>query len=191
HDLVSPVGAVNNGIELIQELGEEVREEAMELIAGSALVAARRLSFYRMAFGMGSKRSQISVTDARQVATALFDHGRIELDWPRYLIIPFDGPALPKVLLNVLLFGEEIVQRGKIELASQEGRGRVTFRLMGSQPEISDQSRAAFDGLIEETQLNPHTVQAFITGLLLRQHGYFLTFDPVGVDRMDLHMGQR
>ncbi|MBV6632133.1 MAG: hypothetical protein KI792_14630 [Alphaproteobacteria bacterium] len=191
HDLVSPVGAVNNGIELIQEMGDDVRDEAMELIAGSALAAARRLTYYRLAFGMTSQRSKVSVADARQVATSLFENSRIELDWPRYLIIPFEGGALPKAVLNVLLLAEEALQRGKIELASQEGRGRLTFRLMGSEPGLSDESRAAFDGNVAAADLTPRTIQVCLTGLVLREHGFFLTFDPVGTDRLDLHMGRR
>ncbi|MEO0393855.1 MAG: histidine phosphotransferase family protein [Pseudomonadota bacterium] len=193
HDLISPVGAVNNGIELIAELGDSVRDEAMHLISGSALSAANRLAFYRLAYGSGAGKSRISVNDAREAAGNLFKLGKTELDWPRYLVVPFEREpaAVAKVMALVLLSAEEALPRGKIELACQEERMRVTFRLMGRDPGLSDQSRAALgEGAVIE-DLTVRTVHSYLTGVALRQFGFFLTFDPVSTDRLDLHLGQR
>ena len=191
HDLISPVGAINNGLELIEEMGDEVRGEAMDLIGASARLAASRLSFFRLCYGAGLRGAQVSITDARQVAVDLFSHGRVELDWPRYLVVPFEdqGSSMTKVVLSALLLAEEAVQRGQIELACQEGRGRLTFRAMGRDPGLNEASRAAFEGRVSEDDLDPRTVHAYLTGLAIRQHGYFLTFDPVGPGRLDLHLG--
>jgi histidine phosphotransferase ChpT len=191
HDLVSPVGAINNGLELIEEMGDEVRAEAMDLIAVSAKLAAHRLAYFRLAYGAGASRSPISLADARQVAIDLFQHSRIELDWPRYLIVPFEaaGANPAKIILCTLLLAEEAVQRGTVELASQEGRDRLTFRLMGREPGLNEASRAAFEGKLDEAALDPRTVHAFLTGQVVRNLGYYLTFDPVGAERLDLHLG--
>ena len=193
HDLVSPVGAVNNGIELISELGDQVRQEAMHLISGSALAASRRLAMYRLAYGSGDGKSRISVADARQAAINLFEVTKLDLDWPRYLVVPFqrEPAAVAKIMCLLLLTGEEANQRGKIELACQEERMRVTFRLMGRGAGLSDESRAALDGHATVDALTVRTVHSYITGAALRAFGFFLTFDPVGEERLDLHLGQR
>ena len=193
HDLVSPVGAINNGIELINDLGDQVRDEAMNLIGGSALAAARRLAMYRLAYGSGQGKSRISVADARQVSIHLFELGKIELDWPRYLVVPFqrEPAAVAKIMAMMLLTCEEAMPRGKVELACQEERMRVTFRLMGKNPGLSDESRAAFDGNVAVEDLTVRTIHGYLTGAALRQYGFFATFDPVSDDRLDLHLGQR
>ena len=162
HDLVSPVGAINNGVELINELGDQVRQEAMNLIGGSALAASRRLAMYRLAYGSAQSKSRISVADARQAAINLFQESRLELDWPRYLVVPFqrDPAAVAKIMCLLLLTGEEAVQRGKIELACQEERMRVTFRLMGRGAGLNDDSRAALDGRAAVEDLTVRTVHS-------------------------------
>jgi Uncharacterized protein conserved in bacteria len=193
HDLVSPVGAINNGIDLINELGDQVRQEAMNLIGGSAMAASRRLAMYRLAYGRAAGKSRISVADARQAAINLFQESRLELDWPRYLVVPFqrEPDAVAKIMCLLLLTSEEAVQRGKVELACQEERMRVTFRLMGRGAGLSDESRAALDGRAPVEDLTVRTVHSYITGAALREYGFFLTFDPVGEERLDLHLGQR
>ena len=193
HDLISPISAINNGMELIGELGDSVRDEAMHLVAGSAISAARRLAYYRMAYGQSAGKNRVSVADARQVAVNLFEVSKVELDWPRYLVVPFerDPGAVAKVMCLALLLAEEAVQRGKIELACQEERMRVTFRLMGKQPNLSDESRAALTGDVAVEDITVRTVHSYLTGVALREYGFFLTFDPVGTERLDLHLGQR
>jgi len=52
HDLVSPIGAVNAGLELLEEAADD-DGRALGLITTSAAEAARRLAFYRVAFGLG------------------------------------------------------------------------------------------------------------------------------------------
>jgi len=191
HDLVSPIGAITNGIELINEIGDDIRDDAIELIGGSALVAARRLAYFRLAHGAGSQQRAVPILDARQVACDLFSVGRIELDWPRYLVVPFEraNNSVSRMILCALLLAEEALQRGTIELACQEDRGRLTLRLLGREPGLSEPSRAAFDGQVTPDELDPRTVHAYVTGKLIRNNGFYLTFDPISADRLDIHMG--
>src|ERR1700679_2040543 len=82
HDLVSPVSAINNGVELVEDVGGEVVEEAMKLIGDSAAHASRRLRLFRMAYGRAGDDDNLNVKDVRQVAEQYMSGGKITLSWP-------------------------------------------------------------------------------------------------------------
>lgn len=84
HDVIGPIGAVNNGIELLQDEGDaDMREQALELVSQSAGEASARLQFYRLAFGLaGSMGTEISLRDARQLSRDYMSYGKVSLDWP-------------------------------------------------------------------------------------------------------------
>ena len=69
HDLVSPVGAINNGVELIQELGEDAGAEAMQLIAASAVQASARLKCFRLAYGAAGTDKNIGFREVKDAFT--------------------------------------------------------------------------------------------------------------------------
>ena len=80
NELVSPVGAINNGVELIEEMGAEMVDEAIGLIAHSAGQASRRLRMLRLAYGSAGGENT-AMTDAAQAAEAYFSGSKVKLDW--------------------------------------------------------------------------------------------------------------
>jgi len=100
HDMLSPVGALNNGIELItEEKDPEMRKRCFELLEQSAKISADKLKFFRLAFGAaGGYGDMVPVEEARSVIDALAgNNGRIEVNWS------FSAAALPKPAIKVLL----------------------------------------------------------------------------------------
>ena len=84
HDLMSPVGALNNGIELLaDETDPEMREKCLELLADSARASANKLKFFRLAFGAaGGFGDQVDVMEAQTALEGVFGpERRIELVW--------------------------------------------------------------------------------------------------------------
>src|SRR5215210_1654467 len=84
HDLMSPVGALNNGIELLaDESDPEMRDKCLELLADSARASANKLKFFRLAFGAaGGFGSSVETREARTALEGLFGgERRIELSW--------------------------------------------------------------------------------------------------------------
>src|SRR5580658_5983515 len=82
HDLVSPVSAINNGVELIEDIGGSVVDEAMKLIGDSAGHAARRLRLFRIAYGRAGSEENLGVKDVRQIAEQYLAGGKVNLAWP-------------------------------------------------------------------------------------------------------------
>lgn len=125
HDLLSPVGALNNGLELLaDETDPKMRERCMELLADSARVSANKLKFFRLAFGAGGGFGD--KIDARDVEAAVrglvADNKRVELGW--YVEEPALSKPAAKVLLNlVLLAADALVRGGHLDVGAEETEG--------------------------------------------------------------------
>jgi histidine phosphotransferase ChpT len=166
HDLVGPVSAIGNGVELVTEFGEDMKGEALGLIAQSASEAARRLQFFRIAFGSaaGSDGRALPLTEAWTRARELPLGGRVVLDWPEPKGVEFDRLAL-KLLLNLFL----------IAVDASAGNGTVKVRIEGNSFKIfaespkancSEETRLALSGDLSSDQATPKTAVAIHAYLL-------------------------
>jgi len=84
HDMLSPVGALSNGLELLaEEKDPEMRARCFELLEQSAKISADKLKFFRLAFGAaGGFGERVDVGEARQVIAALAGGGGgVPLNW--------------------------------------------------------------------------------------------------------------
>jgi len=113
HDLISPVSAVNNGLEiLVDEQDAEMKTMAMNLIRSSAAAASAKLQFMRICFGVaGSMAENIPLDDAKDLAGALTKGSPVTLDW-RAGEVMLDKEAV-KLLLNFILIGFESLPRSR------------------------------------------------------------------------------
>lgn len=112
HDLVGPLAALHNGIELMRDGDAKLREEALPLIDMSAQEALARLGFFRLAFGaMGSGEGDAPLADARKAAMNYFREGRVDLQWiePSGIFWP---KAQVKLLLNLIFIASGCLPRG-------------------------------------------------------------------------------
>ncbi len=113
HDLLSPVGAMNNGLELLaDETDPAMREQCMDLLADSARTTAAKLKFFRLAFGAaGGFEDEIDTREAKAVIDGLIGgHSRTELDW--MVSQPTMTKGRLKVLLNLSMIALEALVRG-------------------------------------------------------------------------------
>ena len=121
HDLMSPVGALNNGIELLSdETDPEMREKCLEILADSARASANKLKFFRLAFGAaGGFGEEVDTHEAEAALEGVFGPERpIELGWV------VSAGKLPKgavkLLLNLaLLAGDALVRGGRLDVGAE------------------------------------------------------------------------
>jgi histidine phosphotransferase ChpT len=138
HDLMSPVGALNNGMELLADENDpEMREKCLELLSDSARATANKLKFFRLAFGAGGGfGDEIDTTEARTSLEGLFKaEGKIELGWV------VEEEKLPKgairLLLNLaLLAGDALVRGGHLDVGAERLDGRVELAVRAEGPRI-------------------------------------------------------
>ena len=130
HDLISPVGAIVNGLEVLDDNPKpEDRDFALDLIRKSARTASARLQFCRLAFGAaGSAGAQIDLGDAQTMARGHIEDGKITLTWnlPR-LLLPKNRV---KLLLNMLVIAQQTIPRGGTLTIDPVGEGEaMSFRV--------------------------------------------------------------
>jgi histidine phosphotransferase ChpT len=138
HDLMSPVGALNNGIELLaDETDPDMREKCLELLADSARTSANKLKFFRLAFGAGGGFGEdIDTSEAHAALEGVFGaERRIELGWM------VEGGKLPKgavkLLLNVaLLAGDALVRGGRLDVGAESDDQAIELVIRGEGPRI-------------------------------------------------------
>src|SRR3954466_8256083 len=168
HDLISPVGAIVNGLEVLDDDPKpEDREFALDLIRKSAKTASARLQFCRLAFGAaGSAGAGIGLGDAQTMARGHLEDAKTKIEWnlPR-LLLPKNKV---KLLLNMLVIAQQTIPRGGVLTVDPLGDGETGgFRAAASglnarMPQaIADLLGGAHSGAIDA-----HAVQPYYTRLL-------------------------
>ncbi|MBL8689591.1 MAG: hypothetical protein JNL04_10850 [Rhodospirillaceae bacterium] len=114
HDLVNPIGAVANGVELLSEFCDTMQKDALDLVASSADSAMKRVAFFRVAYGFAGHDEGQSILEVRALADGFLAGGKVALAWPpgpddAALGLPRSGL---KLLLALVAFGAETLPRG-------------------------------------------------------------------------------
>ena len=142
HDLISPVGAVNNGLEILaDESDPEMTEQAMALIRSSASSASAKLQFMRLAFGVaGNVSEMVSLDEAKTLAAGLVGSGSAQLDW-QVTAASLDKQAV-RLLLNMILIGFEGLPRGGMLRVGvrREGATNLMISAEGPKARLSDKA---------------------------------------------------
>src|SRR5689334_2407994 len=163
HDLISPVGAIVNGLEVLDDDPKpEDREFALELIRKSAKTTSARLQFCRLAFGAaGSAGAQIDLGDAQTMARGHLEDGKLTINWnlPR-LLLPKNRV---KLLLNMLVIAQQTIPRGGVLNVEPLGEGEtMSFRVTASglnarlPQNIADILNASQAGAIDAHAVQPY-----------------------------------
>jgi histidine phosphotransferase ChpT len=177
HDLISPVGAIVNGLEVLDDdPKDDDREFALDLIRKSARTASARLQFCRLAFGAaGSAGALIDLGDAHTMARGHIEDEKTKLTWnlPR-LLLPKNRV---KLLLNMLVVAQHTIPRGGMLTVDAVGEGEtMSFRIHAAglnariPQNIADILAATTPGAVDA-----HAVQPYYTRLLAQACGLTVT----------------
>lgn len=182
HDLISPVGAIVNGLEVMEDgKDEETNVFALDLIKKSIKTASARLQFCRIAFGAaGSATTQIDLGDAEKVGRGFLEDDKTKLAWnlPRVLL----AKNRVKLLLNMLVIAGQVIPRGGVVTVDAEGGGdTMGFKITvtGTNPKIPQAVPPLLVGGAGST-IDAHAIQPYYTGLLARACGMTVGIAPEG-----------
>ena len=179
HDLMSPVGALNNGIELMaDEQDPEMRERCVELLADSARATANKLKFFRLAFGAGGGFGDaIDANEAKIALEGIFGpERRIELGW----MVADDklSKGAMKLLLNLaLIAGDALVRGGRLDVGAEGTVEGLELVIRGEGPRVMlDPSLRAMleSGAADGTEIEPRAAGAWLARSLAQQAGGFI-----------------
>jgi histidine phosphotransferase ChpT len=180
HELVSPIGAIANGVEILTQ-DEGFAADASTLIGQSAEQASKRLQFYRLAYGA---LGEIAPETGRLAAQEFFAEGRCRCAWPAAPAVP---SALVKVGMNLLLTAAGALPRGGMLELSPHAAG-LAVAAAGTGARIGDPFRSLFVPGVPVEEIGPKTVQAVFTASLARQSGFEIALSEEGPDRVLFHL---
>jgi histidine phosphotransferase ChpT len=174
HDLISPVGAIVNGLEVMEDDNDqETKAFAMDLIKKSVRQASAKLQFCRLAFGAaGSAGAQIDLGDAEKVARGFLEDEKTSIAWnlPRLLM----AKNRVKLLLNMLLIAGQSIPRGGKLVVDPVGEGETMgFRISatGGYAKVPVAVPDLLAGGAHNEAIDAHAVQPYYTGLLAKACG--------------------
>ena len=176
HDLMSPVGALNNGIELMaDEQDPEMRAQCLELLGDSARATANKLKFFRLAFGAGGGFGEaIDANEAKVALEGIFGaERRIELGWhvaPEKL-----SKGAMKLLLNLaLIVGDALVRGGRLDVGAETTGEGLEIAIRGEGPRVMLDAvlrEMLTNGAGSDEQIEPRAAGAWLAQALAKEAG--------------------
>lgn len=190
HDLISPVGAINNGVELIEDIGPSVTEDAMKLISNSAQQAAKRLRLFRIAYGKAGAEG-VTLKDVRNTARDYLSHGKSELKWEDTLDISTiaETRGALKLILCMLMMAEDVLSHGGtiiLEPMAQGDAQGISITASGTHATISDPMKQALAGETPVEEITPRTVHAYATHCFAEHYGLKVSAQQISEEKLSL-----
>jgi histidine phosphotransferase ChpT len=173
HDFISPASAIVSGLDLLEDpSAQDMREDAMGLIAGSARKLADMLAFTRVAFGASASAETFDARELNKLAQGLFNHLRADLDWQ------VESEAVNKLaaraLLNLAQLAGHALPLGgtaKIRAVTEGASTAIAIEATGTRPRLRPEVLAGLRGEAMGEGLHGHWVQAYYVHLFMADAG--------------------
>ncbi|MDP1630990.1 MAG: histidine phosphotransferase family protein [Caulobacter sp.] len=187
HDFISPASAIVSGLDLLEDpTAQDMREEAMELIAQSARKLADLLQFCRIAFGASSSAEAFDARALEGLAQGVFAHVRPTLDWkvePAAI-----NKATARILMNLCQIAASALPMGGAATArvvEADGRAAITLDAAGPRARLKPEVLRGLKGEMRGDAVGGAWVQAYFVHLIVKAAGGQLAAE-CGEDRVTL-----
>lgn len=181
HDIISPVGAIANGLEVLEEEDDDgMREVALDLIRRSARQASAKLQFCRMAFGAsGGAGASLDMGEAEDVARRFIGEEKITLSWDAARELRPKSEV--KLLLNMVVMAISAIPRGGTITVRVDGR-TFMVRAAGEGAKVPEPALSVVEGRASGDDLDPRLVQVYYATRLAGETGLTLAMSMDGPD---------
>ena len=173
HDFISPASAIVSGLDLLEDpTAQDMREDAMGLIAGSARKLADLLAFTRVAFGASASAETFDARELEKLAQGVFGHMRAELDWQ--VATPAVNKATARTLLNLSQMAGAALPTGgtaRVRVVEEGGSVAIAIEAMGPRARLRPEVMAGLRGEGPGDGLHGHWVQARYVHLFVTDAG--------------------
>ena len=170
HELISPVTAVNNGLELVGDGDSEMLGEALGLMRQSASEASKKLQFYRLAYGQAAAfEAARGLQQARELTDGLLQGGKVTLNWSQSDKMAVADKSSVKLLLNILALARDALPRGGVVAVTVGPSLQTEIAASGPGARLAPEVRASMEPSIDCESLTPRTVHAYLIGWLARR----------------------
>ena len=189
HDLVGPIGAVNNGMELMADEDLGMAEDALALTTKSAGQAASVLRLFRLAYGLGGSRQGSDLELTRELAKGFLGFGKSMLDWPAGAAPEGLPEDVGKLILNMVILAAESLPRGGtvgVSLVPGKVGHQLAVSAVGADADLRDEVKTALSDDVAVDELTPRSIQGYFTRLVARRLGADLRAEAAGPGHLRL-----
>ena len=173
HDFISPASAIASGLDLLEDpSAQDMREEAMGLIASSARKLTDLLSFCRVAFGASASAETFDVRELEKLARGVFEHMRAELEWT--VETPAVNKPAARALLNLAQMAGAALPTGgtaRVRAVQEAASFAIAIEASGPRARLRPEVLAGLQGQPLGEGLHGHWVQAYYTHLFVGDAG--------------------
>lgn len=192
HDLISPIGAVNNGLELMEdEQDAALQAEALALAQRSARRASLLLQLFRSLFGNAGSQSSFGAKEAKQLAVEFLQGGKVTLDADLSQVTSLPDGFGKLVLAAIIVSAETLPRGGTVIVTLSPGMSQPTLNIVGSGPQIacSEESLKALQLALPTSELTAHSILPYFTALLAKRAGLGCQIDSKTQGQFSLTFG--
>jgi len=170
HDLISPIGALNTAIEVLDDTeSKEMHEDALKLIKLAASEASAKLSYLRIALGTNSTSKGVMNLDKLKLITEnMFNTEKFSFNWDVSEIKL--EKSIARILLNILMLSIQSIPRGgkvTIKIEEKSDKLKLVTSANGIKSRLDKQTEDAFKGIIPSEEIDGRVIQSFFTGVLI------------------------
>lgn len=172
HDLAGTIGAVNNGLELLQDNNAHIHEQSLKLVESSAREAVNKLVYFRQAYGSSSSEGEANIENLKILVSNYFGSSNIKIDWN----IKDNSQSLSsleaKILLNIILVGAAaLALGGNIKIDLQKDLNKMLFKLHGEgkMVRLAEDVIDILNGKSTNHAINVKNVQAYMAACLVEK----------------------
>jgi len=170
HDLISPIGALNTAIEVLDDTeSKEMHEDALKLIKLAASEASAKLSYLRIALGTNSTSKGVMNLDKLKLITEnMFNTEKFSFNW--YVSEIKLEKSIARILLNILMLAIQSIPRGgkvTIKIEEKSDKLKLVTSANGIKSRLDKQTEDAFKGILPSEEIDGRVIQSFFTGILI------------------------
>lgn len=170
HDLISPIGALNTAIEVLDDTeSKEMHEDALKLIKLAASEASAKLSYLRIALGTNSTSKGVMNLDKLKLITEnMFNTEKFSFNWDVSEIKL--EKSIARILLNILMLAIQSIPRGgkvTIKIEEKSDKLKLVTSANGIKSRLDKQTEDAFKGILPSEEIDGRVIQSFFTGVLI------------------------
>lgn len=196
HDLISPVGAINNGIEFMEDAGDDPEsiKQASELIAHSAQAAAARLQAFRIAYGAGGRDGNIKPEDIQKTFGGLTKaDGKVRQSWDPFSSLGIDAktPGFCKVLLGAMMLAMECLPKGGTVSVEPGTATETIIRAEGEGAVVRDKVELALATNLPMEEIDPRLVHPYALSLIAESYDLIILLNETGENRVSFKIAHR
>jgi len=170
HDLISPIGALNTAIEVLDDTeSKEMHEDALKLIKLAASEASAKLSYLRIALGTNSTSKGVMNLDKLKLITEnMFNTEKFSFTWDMSEIKL--EKSIARILLNILMLAIQSIPRGgkvTIKIEEKYDKLKLVTSANGIKSRLDKQTEDAFKGTIPSEEIDGRVIQSYFTRILI------------------------